>query len=483
MAFVFSSSSTVQLSDFSLSSELTKGLVGLNLLLLAGVVASETLQFAYQNPDTLIYTLVGEGVYKHGILPYDYVFDHKPFLIYFFYGPLSFLPATWNGAALLTVVSLLVTAAIVRNRFTGQRWPFAVVLLAMAAATTENVRFSGNSEIVYAPLQLLAVGLLLDSKGRPRRFWGAAAASVAAFNVNYISAVPLMPALLYCLWARADGMRGFILLAAGYASACLALTGGLLGLAAAAGMDVIHYLETQRAFLTGYSIDSITSPSSGLTFLLWLAPFLCLAALPIIPVFRPARADLTKVIALELFILGALVSFFLSGKYFPQYIFPAAAAATVIFLLLRPETLLHRLGRQALLVLVSLYYILSIGHSFVSDWTKTIGEDYVELAHHVSGRPLMTMRSSIVPFYYSGAVPYQPIIWRDHMAVLYGEDNEDAIYAGFIAEGPPFVMTGDWCDRGGEDWTSCALLRESYEMISEQGYRPGAPQYALWRKL
>ena len=68
------------------------------LLLLMSLIkpGAELLTSQYMDHDSLIYTLVGAAIYRDGILPYDQFFDHKPFLLYFFYGPLGLFKSSIN---------------------------------------------------------------------------------------------------------------------------------------------------------------------------------------------------------------------------------------------------------------------------------------------------------------------------------------------------------------------------------------------------
>ena len=80
------------------------------VLMLTLYVALAFLPLQFSDPDTLIYTLVGQAIYRDGILPYGVIFDHKPFLTYFLYGPLAFLDSRVNVFALFFVMWLLILA-------------------------------------------------------------------------------------------------------------------------------------------------------------------------------------------------------------------------------------------------------------------------------------------------------------------------------------------------------------------------------------
>lgn len=449
-------------------------------LALVALFVSNIVTAAYLNHDTIIYTLVGKGIYQLGLPPYEYVFDHKPLLIYLVYGPLSFLEIGGNVYAGLTLVFLLVLALIVCAAFTGSRWPLFGVLIAMTAATLGNVGFTGNSEIVYVPLQLLAVGLLLNGSGSGR-LWGSAAAAVAAVNCNYIAAIPLLPALLAVLWMQSGSLGGFLTRGVHYAAAGLTLTAGLLGFAAAVGVDIFNYLGMQAAFLTGYSQnDNSITPE----FLARISPFLVLALLPLVPLFRPAPEDRAKVVALEGLLLGALAALALGGKFYQQYIFSVAAPAVTIFLLLPAHRAIHRAGIKALLLATaSLSALEATQTALRPSWSADLRTLYTPIAEVVGDAPVLGMRSSVVPFYFSSATPYHPVLWSDHVSIIHGPAAEDAVYADLLAGDPPYVMTApQWCATRGRDWTSCTLLHSRYEVVAARDFAVGAPGYELWRR-
>lgn len=365
------------------------------VLMLAFYGALAFLPLQFSDPDTLIYTLVGQAFYRDGILPYGLVFDHKPFLTYFLYGPLAFVDVRVNVFALFSVVWLVILAWIVHRVLLGRSKPFLLVLFVLGLATVGNVALTGNTEIVYVPLELLAVGLALGSAGRPGWFVASAAIAVAAVSVNYASGVPLAPTLLYGLFASSRSVSGFLLRAPIYLFACLAILGVALGLMALGGADLHNYFALQGRFLSGYSGDRRLAGSGFLIQCAVSVGVLLLLAAPGISPRQELRASCR---AMALLIVFSLLYFVLSTKFYPHYAFMVTAPAAVVLLSIDDSRLSLRAAMGCLLVwaaAIQAGLILAVlRHPQV---TADLRMAYAPLREAVGDEPLMSMQSSVVP--------------------------------------------------------------------------------------
>lgn len=430
--------------------------------------------------DPLIYVLVGKGIYQHGLLPYDFAFDHKPLLIYFFYGLLSFLDVHLYVFQAASAVLLAVSALLVWRLFLDRSLGLPLVLFVVAAFAVGSVGYSGNSELLFVPFELVAIHFALRSRDRSGYLLLSAMAAVAAFNINYVCGVALFPALVFSLWTSSRSVPAFAARLAAYGLACILLMGALLLAAFIGGMDVARYFDLQRRFLTGYASET------GAPDAVYLAKLAILAApglLALFPVFEPARRNAAR--ALALLLLGSAATLFLSGKFFPHYLYTLAAPAAVIVLMVDYRSNL-RYGLLCVAVtLVSLAYVAKFvsyrgGEAYVMD---DFLRPYLQISDIVGTEKVMSMRAPIEPLYYSGATPFQPLVWMDHAEIIHGA-GEDGYYRARLAEAPVFVMTDDgWCAAGGRDWASCEALADGYARVlrsaGDGGLQTG---YELYRR-
>ena len=85
---------------------------------------------------------------------------------------------------IFSLCCLLVLAVVVHRMMLKRSVPYMIVLFLLFAATMGTVSYSGNTEFIFVPLQMLAITLALDSRKRPAFFLLSAATAVAATNVN-----------------------------------------------------------------------------------------------------------------------------------------------------------------------------------------------------------------------------------------------------------------------------------------------------------
>lgn len=452
------------------------------LLLLSSVtyLIVRCLPVPYMDHDVLIYTLVGEGIYRDGILPYGLIFDHKPFLTYFLYGPLAFLNSSLNIFALFSVVWLLVLASIVHTFLLMRTVPFLLTLFVLSVATLGNVSYSGNSEIVYVPFELLSVGLALGSANRPVWLVFSAAAAVAATSVNYISGLPLLPTLLYALYVSSSTSGRFLLRAPVYLLTSIVILGVAFILLAFAGTDVGEYLLLQRRFLSGYA-GIRAEPSLRFLFLVG-TPFLALGLALLMPGLsvKPQFRRLST--AMLLLAVVSASSFFMSGKFYNHYAFMVTAPIAVILLSLDYSRPWLRAVFSLVLVAAALAQLapIIVGRSFLRTGPDLYGF-YGPLAELVEDQPLMSMHASVVPLYFSELRPFHSLVWFDHAEIIYGTDA-DAYYAGLLDRQPPFVMTSiDWCKNDGDAWAACDILEANYDEVQSRHGQWPIEGYTLYQ--
>ncbi len=423
-----------------------------------------TLRAMYFDHDPMIFTMIGEAIYKLGLWPYAYMFDHKPAGIYLFYGLLSFLPRNIWEFHLAAVVTMVVTALLLRLWIAdGRRSPW-LCLLAALAATLGTVGFSANSEMLFVPLQIAAIWLAIDPRGPLWKLALSALFAVAAVNINY-AALALAPALIYALWTASDGTPRFLIRLALHIVLSLLFGAAFLALLHGNGVDLGIYLGQQWQFLTGYTGDRHL-PKVG-----WIPRFLILLAL--IPLgFRQIRglADPQPFdLALAMFMIASAVSLIVSAKYFPHYLYMLSLPAALLVLRRTRSGEAAALWRSRAALLVALCLagnaLLSFAirgnyerHSFV--------EPYRQLAAITGTTPVMAMRSSIVPQYYARTIPFQPYVWAEQSGIMFGP-GEDRYFTELLSARPNFVITEPgWCTdpARGAEWRSCAILARDYRI-------------------
>ena len=398
------------------------------LLMLCSLLLYFTIQFNEPRGDIddLLYILVGKGIYRYGLLPYDFVFEHKPVLTYVIYGPLDYISKSINVFSVLSLVCIILFAAIVYFKGIKQCLPFPVVLFASTLAIFKTVGYGGNTELIYVPLQILAIALMLEASKSMALFVSSVACVVVAANINYISFVQLLPALVFCLYVSTNTVKQFVARVILFGLLTLACNALVLFAMAAFGGNVVRYLDLQRRFLSGYQIvkedPSPTFIVIVIISILGVGTILARGG----PLLRP---ELKKSCwALGILIVSAVVTFCLSKKFYGHYLF--AVTAPLIAMILSLDY--RKVQLKMLLYSVLLGLCLFDGWRFANyllsrHVTQDLVAMYAPISRTVADEKMMSMRASIVPVYYSGVKPFQPFVMPDHVPNIFGSAEERLI--------------------------------------------------------
>ena len=307
------------------------------------------------------------------------------------------------------------------------------------------------------------MGLALGSAGRPAWFVASAAIAVAAVSVNYASAVPLAPTLLYGLFASSRSVTRFLLRALLYLVVSLAVLGAALGLMALGGADLDSYFSLQGRFLSAYSGDRrLPGPGFLIQCAVSVGVLSVLAAPGVFP--RPQLRVACR--AMALLIVFSLLYFVLSTKFYPHYAFMVTAPAAVVLLSIDDSRLRLRAAMGCLLVgAAAIQAGMTMAALRHPQFAGDLYQAYAALRDAVRDEPLMSMQSSVVPLYFSGLRAYQPLVWPNHAEIIHGQ-GADAYYAELLETQPPFVMTEyDLCTRRQSLPNACAVLNSRYDEV------------------
>ena len=404
----------------------------------------------YGNADVLIYAAGAEGILRRGLWPYAYVFDHKPVLAYVAYMPMALAGRHGIEIQLLSAAFLLGIAAL--TRFGLKIGPFGLVLiLTIGAAALTTSDLSGNSEQPSILLLVAVLAAMLRS-----RIVLAALLTAAAVNLNYanIPVFGLATGAFLLMTAPRNVIRFGVFV--------LAWTAVLFAVLYLLGMDVPGYFRLQFTFLQGYK--AFGHPAS-IKFMLKAAAICGVCALLAArivwsPADRPRKA---LAVALAAASLGGLIFIVMSSKFWEHYLFlvalPCFVLAAMNWASLKPVG-------WAFVAVSLLYCSYRIRHGLTDPVAyPAFAQPYRELGAMTEGKTVMSMRASIVPFYYSGILPFHPYVWREHASIMFGP-REDDYLRGQLDRSPPFVLTGpNICADGSTLPRSCEALGRNYRPV------------------
>ena len=177
------------LSNYFFSKKLVPSLI---LLLISILYISSYILSPFSNADPAFYTIIGRSYLRDGIIPYHYIFDHKPVFIYMFYGIWDFLLPFTNGK--FTILAILLSAVFVFSCsiFGKYNKILAALILLLIGAPFDPL--SGNSEIVLISLEAVCFCFIQMgiNKNKEKYYIFSGVLSSIVININYLSAICLL---------------------------------------------------------------------------------------------------------------------------------------------------------------------------------------------------------------------------------------------------------------------------------------------------
>lgn len=447
------------------------------------------LRFSYSDHDVIIYTLIGKAIYQQGIMPYSFAFDHKPFLTYIFYGLLApFQSFPYNRYTIFSVFMILMTVLMIRKLSIerGLSILFSIFLVGMASHRT--ISYSGNTEYICMFFSVFSVLLLIYKKN----IWGVIFSSVlscVAFNVNYMVAVLLFPSVFVAIYMVSINFVDFIKRLSIFSCVFLFSFSGIVCLISLGNGNVVSYFTLQYKFLHGYG-GSRRAPS--LYFL--VVCFCCLLStvLPWIPAVRPSSEALQRCKAMSVMIFFSMIAFMMNGKYSSHYLYMATLPACVIMMALNYKSNKSKVVFNVFLIMSAFVMCKNQISNYVYSYNSYENPFvfYKNLSFLTKEKKVLSYHMSVVPLYYSDAIPFQPFVWDDHAKLIYGQD-EKRYFLAMLNKKPPFVMTQDHsCTSSGSGDVFCQELKKNYILIQNKNtpdknpnsfYIPYTPGYDLYK--
>lgn len=202
--------------------------------------------------DPMFYPLIGKGIFEYHILPYDYIFDHKPYLVYVFYYIWCRIEFILNGRFTILAFSSMILICVIFNKFYKTRF-FSTVLYVFFGGVIGSY-FSGNTEVIQTPIILFSIILLIKGIEIKNYYYFLISGILSAIvvNVNYLSGCILAPIFLYVMFSRMCTFYEFLTIIAG---GVLSLTLIFLPFLIAGHGKLLAYFSMQHHFLEHYSAN------------------------------------------------------------------------------------------------------------------------------------------------------------------------------------------------------------------------------------
>ena len=420
----------------------------------------------FSTADTTFYALIGRGLLQDHMLPYQYVFDHKPFGVYVLYGVWDALTAQLpvGKFTVLALLSLAAFAAMARSIW-HTRWLWVFAALALLGAPFELL--AGNTETLLittelAVLWLARKGTLATIQPATRILWLLAAGVMFGLtvNVNYLEGICLFLPVCFLLLANTRPALNIILFAIG-------TCGGLAALFTPYFIQGHHaladYFALQHQFLHAYS----GKLSKRIKAVLLLAAYLAVFSPILIKWFGQKSilktAPTPDTTLLTLWFISSVPAALLSGHAFSHYSGLWFAPLSIMLVLLAQQKRLLLGWAVAPLAAVVGFSCADEIHKNLKDYLNFKQIDYTYLSDLVQQQKVLNIRTPHTHFYMAHLHSFDRYLFRDHIDIIYGK-NAGKHYLQDLAQRPAFVMLPyQGCSTDKVEEPVCVYIQQHYQ--------------------
>ncbi|PYD71417.1 hypothetical protein CFR76_01780 [Komagataeibacter swingsii] len=412
--------------------------------------------------DTTFYPLIGKGIFRYHILPYNYIFDHKPYLVYVFYYIWTQVEPILNGRfTMLAMVSMVSVALLFSSAYRTDKWQ---TLFYLFVGSVIGDYLGGNTEVLQVPLVLSVI--LMLARGVERHeislFVLAGIISAIAVNINYLAGCVLSPIILYLFLGRVCTALEFL--------ACVA--GGLVGLAGvflpfliAGHGKLAAYFAMQHHFLQHYGGAPGERMGTFALVALYIVP-LC----PMLVLWFGKRdvwwGNLRERL-LSLWFIFSVVAAILSGHGFYHYFSLFLVPGLLICLLLRHEGGGALSWRMMPLYLYAAFLMVSGIVSNINDMKRAHLTDPARVSQIVGNQKVLNINSDHSLYYLSDLETFDPILFSGQIEIYFGPQATDH-YLDDLQQRPPFVlMPHAGCVNHTVAPPVCAWVTDHYHPVYE----------------
>lgn len=404
--------------------------------------------------DTLIYSVIGRGIYEHGIMPYDYVFDHKPIFTYYIYGLIDkIFGYTFPKFQLISVVIYFLTAQVISKILnTDVLTPFSLLI----ATSLRTIGFSCNTELFMSLLVVVSI-LLATSKPSGYRMFLLGIICAVSVNINYLTVFILPPLIVYIVFSAKDRE-----LPQKIKHLLCIVNGGVLGLILIFApfyflkSNFIDYLVLQKNFLSNYkgsvSLSAVFSVIT-VTPLYFMLLYLVRKKIDI-----NDKNNRIFIFALVL----SLVAAFQSQRLYPHYFY--LIAPWVVCLFINSGYAKKNKVTLCLSIFCFVYSLMVIMRVSASGELRDMRDisGFMKIENITKSNPVLTYGADHYPFYFSSLNPAIPYIFSDHVNIIF-KDKANDYYLNKIKRKFPFILAkDDVCSQNDE---ICQLIDNNYQKV------------------
>ncbi|ANA13024.1 hypothetical protein [Acetobacter oryzifermentans] len=422
----------------------------------------------FSTADTTFYALIGRGMLQEHMLPYQYVFDHKPVGVYVLYGVWDALtaPLPVGKFTVLALLSLAAFAAMARSIW-HTRWLWVFAALVLLGAPFELL--AGNTETLLITTELAVIWLTrkgtfatTQQTNRALLLMAAGATFGLTVNINYLEGICLFLPVCFLLLTNTRPLFNVVLFALGTCGGLVVLFSPYLVQGHHALAD---YFTLQHTFLHSYSAKL----SKRIKAVLLLAAYLAVFSPILIKWFGQKSilktAPTPDTTLLTLWFVSSVPAALLSGHPFSHYsgLWFAPVSIMLVLLAQQKEALpIGALAPACALTLFSGGQEIQVNLTLHQNLEKI---DYAKVANMAAGQKVLNIRAHHAHYYMANLISADRYLFRDHIDIIFKKQTTQH-YLDDLAQRPAFVMLPyAGCQTGAIEQPVCAVLQSHYQQV------------------
>lgn len=408
--------------------------------------------------DVSFYPVIGRGIFEHHLLPYNYLFDHKPYLVYVLYYLWCRVEPLVNGRfMLLTLACAGMTSFFLGKVYKASKWRIFIFFCLFSAFCDY---FDGNTEVIQAALISLFVYLITKSLKLYEDINLFLSGCVLSFssNINYLSGFILAlisGAFFICTNLNFRRISWFLF---GIISSLFVI---FLPFFVMDHGNIVEYFFMQHHFLHNYA-SSFRDRIAGIAYLFCDLLFL----LPILISWVAGRyffSDI-KYKVLSFWFVFAVLATALSGHGYTHYFSLFYVPAIMMLVILYHD---GKLKYPSVLIPFILYVEISMILAVISNVNSmkhTARENPALVTQLVGHEKVLNINSDHSLYYLANLEPFEKFSFQGQMEIYY-KDNYNDMYMKDLMDKPKFVILPyRGCVDDTVDKSICSFILKNYKL-------------------
>ena len=422
----------------------------------------------FSNGDPAFYTIIGRSYIRDWILPYGYIFDHKPIFIYVLYGLWDMIFPFFNGK--FAILSILLSIFFVFSCSYFGKYNKLVAAFILLVVGSPFDPLSGNSEILIVSFEAVCFFFIVSGNKKNKSYYYILSGFIAALvlNINYLSVVCLsFPLMILLFLEKKNLLRRTLFFSTG-------LFVGFAFIFIPFFIKGNHALENYFYLQSNY-MNHYSGSYSDRVFSLLLESTYGIISIPVFllwidnKISNLWRRDLT----LPAWAASSFIATLLSGHPFSHYFLLCFAPISIMMAILIQE---HKKIRAWYI-----YFILSGSMVFMAQEarqnfrTYTFNQriDFNKIDAEIGKNSVLSIRAYQTLFYFSHISSFDKYLFHTHIDILYG-NHADQYFILDLKKKPKYVVTEyNACTLHKITNNICDILSEKYTIFYEKSVREG----------